>query len=53
MARLLAYAAEQKPSEWLKAQPAFVGAQGKAIFDADYDIGEDGLPTEKPALPAD
>jgi arylsulfatase A-like enzyme len=52
-ARLLAYAAEQKPSEWLKAQPAFVGAQGKAIFDADYDIGEDGLPTEKPALPAE
>ena len=28
-ARLIAYAKQQKPSEWIKAQPAFVGAQGK------------------------
>jgi len=32
-ARLNAYAREQKPSEWLKAQPAFLGAQGKTAFD--------------------
>ena len=25
--RLLAYAKQQKPSEWIKAQPAFVGAR--------------------------
>ena len=30
--RLLAYAKEMKPSEWIKAQPAFLGAQGKTVF---------------------
>ncbi len=50
--RLLAYARQQKPSEWIKAQPAFVGAQGKTAFDPDFDIDDGGLPTEKPALPA-
>jgi arylsulfatase A-like enzyme len=50
-ARLLAYAREQKPSEWIKAQPAFVGYQGATVFDSDFDIGDDGLPHEKPALP--
>jgi arylsulfatase A-like enzyme len=49
-ARLLAYAKEQKPSEWIKAQPAFVGAQGETVFDPDYDIDDGGLPYEKPAL---
>ncbi len=49
-ARLLAYAKEQKPSEWIKAQPAFVGAQGETVFDPDYDIDDGGLPHEKPAL---
>jgi arylsulfatase A-like enzyme len=51
-ARLLAYAREQKPSLWIKAQPAFVGSQGKAIFDPDFDIDDGGLPREKPAFPA-
>ncbi len=52
-ARLLAYAKQQKPSLWIKAQPAFVGAQGKTVLDPDFDIDDDGLPHEKPApLPA-
>ena len=50
--RLLAYAKQQKPSEWIKAQPAFVGAQGKTVFDPDFDIDDGGLPHEKSALPA-
>jgi arylsulfatase A-like enzyme len=50
-ARLLAYAKEMKPSEWIKAQPAFLGAQGKTIFDPDFDIDDSGLPREKPVLP--
>lgn len=37
-ARLLDYARQQKPSLWIKAQPGFVGAQGKAVFDPDFDI---------------
>ncbi len=50
-ARLLAYAKQQKPSEWIKAQPAFAGSQGKTIFDPDFDIDDDGLPHEKTAIP--
>lgn len=50
-ARLLAYAKEQKPSEWIKAQPAFLGAQGKTLLDPDFDIDDGGLPREKPVLP--
>jgi arylsulfatase B len=50
-ARLLQYAKKKKPSEWIKAQPAFLGAQGKTIFDPDFDIDDAGLPHEKPALP--
>jgi arylsulfatase A-like enzyme len=50
-ARLLAYAKDMKPSEWIKAQPAFLGAQGKTVFDPDFDIDDDGLPHEKVALP--
>jgi arylsulfatase A-like enzyme len=49
--RLLAYAKEQKPSEWIKVQPAFVGEQGKTVFDPDFDIDDGGLPREKPVLP--
>jgi arylsulfatase A-like enzyme len=49
--RLLAYARQQKPSEWIKAQPAFVGEQGKTVFDPGFDIDDGGLPQEKPALP--
>jgi arylsulfatase B len=50
-ARLLAYAKEMKPSQWIKVQPAFLGAQGKTIFDPDFDIDDSGLPHEKPVLP--
>jgi arylsulfatase A-like enzyme len=50
-ARLIAYAKEMKPSEWIKAQPAFLGAQGKTVFDPDFDIDDAGLPQEKPSLP--
>jgi arylsulfatase B len=50
-ARLLAYAKEKRPSLWVKAQPAFLGAQGKTIFDPDFDIDDGGLPHEKPVLP--
>ncbi|HKM74641.1 MAG TPA: arylsulfatase [Stellaceae bacterium] len=49
--RLLAYAKEQKPSLWIKAQPAFLGAQGKTILDPDFDIDDSGLPHEKPVIP--
>nr|WP_294554383.1 arylsulfatase [uncultured Rhodopila sp.] len=48
-ARLSAYAKQQKPSEWIKAQPGFAGAQGHTVFDPDFDIGDGGLPHEKPA----
>ena len=51
-ARLLAYAKQQKPSLWIKAQPAFVGAQGKTVFDPDFDIDDSGLPHEKLVLPS-
>jgi arylsulfatase A-like enzyme len=49
--RLISYAKQQKSSEWLKAQPHFLGAQGKTVFDPDFDIDDSGLPHEKPALP--
>ncbi|MGJ0620477.1 MAG: arylsulfatase B [Methylocystis sp.] len=49
--RLLAYAKQQKMSEWVKAQPAFVGAQGKTVLDPDFDIDDGGLPHEKLNLP--
>ena len=49
--RLLTYAKEMKPSLWIKAQPAFLGAQGKTLFDPDFDIDDSGLPREKPVLP--
>ena len=50
-ARLLRYAREQKMSLWIKAQPEFLGAQGKTIFDPDFDIDDGGLPHEKAVLP--
>jgi arylsulfatase A-like enzyme len=50
-ARLLKYAREMKPAEWIKAQPAFLGAQGKTVLDPDFDIDDGGLPHEKPVLP--
>ena len=49
--RLIAYAKEQKMSEWLKAQPDYLGAQGKTLFDPDFDIDDGGVPHLKPNLP--
>ena len=34
-----------------QGSPAFLGAQGKTIFDPDFDIDDDGLPHEKPVIP--
>jgi hypothetical protein len=47
----LAYARQQQPAQWIKAQPQFLGAQGKTVFDPDFDIDDGGLPHDKPALP--
>jgi arylsulfatase A-like enzyme len=48
--RLVAYAKQQKMSEWLKSQVDFLGFQGETTLDPDYNI-DAGLPTEKLALP--
>ncbi len=50
-ARLVTYAREMKPSEWIKAQPSFLGAQSRTLFDPDFNIEDGGLPHEKPRLP--
>jgi len=42
---------EGEPSEWIKAQPAFIGEQGKTVLDPDFDIDDAGLPHEKAQLP--
>jgi arylsulfatase A-like enzyme len=49
--RLLAYARRQKPSEWLKAQPDYLGAQGQTLVDPDFDVDDGGLPHHKLVLP--
>ena len=49
--RLIAYARQQKPSMWMKAQPDYLGAQGKTLFDPDFDIDDGGLPHLKSVLP--
>jgi hypothetical protein len=49
--RLVTYAKEMTPSLWIKAQPSFLGTQGKTIFDPDFDIDDSGLPHEKASLP--
>lgn len=49
-ARLLSYAKQQKPSEWMKSQIDFLGFQGETQLDPGYNIDQ-GLPTETPALP--
>ncbi len=51
--RLIAYAKQQKPSEWMKAQPDYLGAQGQTVFDPDFDIDDGGVPHLKPVLPQD
>lgn len=52
-ARLLKYAKEMKPAEWIRAQPAFLGAQGTTVLDPDFDIDDGGLPREKAVLPGE
>ena len=49
-ARLLAYAEQQKMSEWLKCQVDYLGFQGKTVLIPESNI-DDGLPTEIPVLP--
>jgi arylsulfatase A-like enzyme len=49
--RLIAYAKQQRPSEWLKAQPDYLGAQGKTVLDPDFDIDDGGLPQMKTVFP--
>ena len=49
-ARLLAYAQQQKMSEWLKCQVDYLGFQGKTVLIPESNI-DDGLPTEIPVLP--
>jgi arylsulfatase A-like enzyme len=49
--RLMDYARQMKPAEWIKAQPQFLGAQGTTVFDPGFDIDDGGLPHEKPLLP--
>jgi arylsulfatase A-like enzyme len=51
--RLTHYAREMKPAEWIKAQPQFLGAQGRTILDPDFDIDDGGLPHERMVLPVD
>ena len=41
----------REESEWLKAQPDYLGAQGKTVFDPDFDIDDGGLPHAKTVLP--
>ncbi len=39
-------------SEWLKATPNYLGAQGvKTILDPVFDIDDGGLPQQTPVLP--
>ncbi len=49
-ARLIAYAKEQKMSQWMKSQVDFLGFQGATVLDQGYNVDR-GLPREKPALP--
>jgi len=47
-ARLLAYAREHKPSEWIKTQLAVLGTRGRTVFDAGFDIDVAALPARTP-----
>ena len=49
-ARLLKYAREMKPAEWIKAQPVPRRAGADRVR-PELDIDDGGLPHEKPALP--
>lgn len=49
-ARLMAYARQQKMSEWLKAQVDFLDFRGETVLDQGYNVDR-GAATEKPDLP--
>ena len=49
--RLVQYATEQSPSQWLMSQRGFLGAQSQTILDPDFDVEDGGLPQEKAELP--
>jgi arylsulfatase A-like enzyme len=51
-AALLRHAREQAPSLWMKAQPSFIGVQGKNAFEPGFDPEDGGAPGEAAALPA-
>ena len=48
--RLIKYAAQQKMSEWLKAQQDYFGLQGQTVLDLEYNVDR-GPEGEQPALP--
>jgi hypothetical protein len=48
---LLVDARQLKPAEWIRAQPAFLGAQWETVFDAVFDIDDGGPPHEQAVLP--
>ena len=48
--RLVAYAEQQKMSEWLKSQVDFLGFQGETVLDQGYNVDRGGA-SETPALP--
>jgi arylsulfatase A-like enzyme len=50
-ARLMDYARQQKPAEWIKAQPQLVSREGKTVFDPDFVLEDSGLPHERAAIP--
>jgi arylsulfatase A-like enzyme len=47
-ARLIQYGSEQKPSEWLKAQVNYLGAQSETATPSDLDAGPPGTETVLP-----
>lgn len=49
--RLLGYAREQRPSEWIKAQIDYLGFQGETLMAPGYNVDGGGGATEKPVLP--
>lgn len=48
--RLLVYAREQRPSEWIKAQIDYLGFQGETLMAPGYNV-DGGGSTEKPVIP--
>ena len=49
--RLLRYAREQRPSEWLRAQVDYLGFQGETLMAPDYNVDRGIDHTSPPVLP--